>query len=270
MRGGTSLFQASEVFFADLLRQGRWRELAREWRAKGLRGRGWRVFAKWAVQPLLPDFALRAATLVRGGRPLHSQIDRTVPPWIRPAFARRHELGARDRAGTPSSRGLGAGEYETRWYLTHPYLPRVMGTVAEIALGAGVELRSPLYDRRVIEFAVARPRTDRSTGPETKRLLRRAMRGLLPDALLAPRPRRTGTTSAYLARGLRLQHAAAIADLFAAPLALEAAGVVDGAALREAWGGYVRRGGGSRGVSLLLTLHTELWLRARTRHEARA
>jgi asparagine synthase (glutamine-hydrolysing) len=263
--GGDQLFQASEVFFADLLRQGRWRELAREWRAKGLAGRGWRVFGKWAVQPLLPDLALRAATLVRGGRPLHTQFDRTVPPWIRPAFARRHELAARERAGAPSRRGLGAGAYETHWYLTHPYFPRVMGTVAEIALAAGTELRSPLYDRRVIEFAVARPRTDRSQGRETKRLLRGAMRGLLPESLLAPRPRRTGTTSAYLARGLRLQHAAAVAELLAGPLALEAAGVVDGAAVREAWSGYVRRGGGSLGVSLLLTVLAELWLRARTR-----
>jgi hypothetical protein len=89
------------------------------------------------------------------------------------------------------------------------------------------------------------------------------MRGLLPDDLLAPRPQRTGTTSAYLARGLRRRHAAAITGLLAAPLALEEAGVVDGRALRSAWDGYVRAGGGALGVSLLLTVNAELWLRGR-------
>jgi len=262
--GGDQLFQGSEIFFADLLRTGRWGELAREWREKGLRGRGGRVFFKWAVQPLLPPLALRAATALRGGRPLYSAYDRTLPPWIRPEFARRHELTARERAAAPERRGRGAAEYETHWYLTHPYFPRVMGAVAELALAEGTELRSPLYDRRVIEFAVTRPRTDRSAGRETKRLLRHAMRELLPGSLLAPRPRRTGVTSAYFARGLRLRHAEMIAGLLAAPLALEAAGIVDGAALRSTWAGYVRSGGGVLGVSLLLTLHSELWLRART------
>lgn len=268
--GGDQLFQGSELFFADLLRRGQWRELAREWQAKGLAGRGGRVFFKWAVQPLLPDVALRAATALRGGRPLYSPFDRTLPPWIQPEFARRHELQAREHAAAPARRGRGAAEYETHWYLTHPYFPRVMGTVAELALAAGTELRSPLYDRRVIEFAVTRPRTDRSAGRETKRLLRRAMRGLLPESLLAPRPRRTGVTSAYFARGLRIRHAEAIAGLLTQPLALEEVGIVDGAALRRAWASYVRSGGGALGVTLLLTLQCELWLRARVRPPAAA
>jgi hypothetical protein len=69
-------------------------------------------------------------------------------------------------------------------------------------------------------------------------------------------------TTAYLARSLRRQHAAASGAHLAGPLALEVAGIVDGAALRSAWSGYVEHGGGMLGVTLLFTLHAELWLRA--------
>jgi asparagine synthase (glutamine-hydrolysing) len=138
----------------------------------------------------------------------------------------------------------------------------VLAAVAEHALEEGVELRSPLFDNRVVAFAAARPREDRARGAETKRLLRAAMRGALPDALLAPRARRTGMPGAYLARSLRATHASEIERLLAAPLALAEAGVLDGAAFRGAWARYQRGDNSVPALHLLLTLHAELWMRA--------
>src|SRR5690606_31149939 len=115
----------------------------------------------------------------------------------------RFGLDARERrAALPQSR-ISCVRHETNWYLTYPYFPRVFGLASAMALEEGVELRSPLYDARIIELALARPRSERSSGGETKLLLRKAVEGLLPEHILAPRPTKTGTTSAYFERSMR-------------------------------------------------------------------
>jgi asparagine synthase (glutamine-hydrolysing) len=205
---------------------------------------------------------VRLAAVLRGGRPWPGHFERGLPPWIRADFAARHALLERDRAAIPPRAGRGAADREAHWQLSYAFFPRVLGAVAELALAEGVELRSPLFDRRVVEFAAGRPREERASGAETKRLLRRAMHGLLPDALLAPRRRRTGMPGAYLARALRGRHAGEVDALLAAPLALADAGIVEPETLRAAWARY--RGGDDRvpALNVLLTLHAELWVRA--------
>ena len=110
--------------------------------------------------------------------------------------------------------------------------PRAVGTVAALAPAAGTELRSPRHGRRVSELGVTRPRP-------------------------------TGVTSASFARGVKVGHAEAIDGLLAQ--AVEGVGVVDGAALRRPRADSVRSGGSALGVTLLLTLRSELWLRGRDR-----
>jgi asparagine synthetase B (glutamine-hydrolysing) len=201
--------------------------------------------------------------VLRGGHPLRGYLERPLPPWIGRRFAATHGLLDRERRGTPVRRRGSRAAYETHWYLAHPYFPRAFAAVAGIALDEGVELRSPLYDRRVIELALTRPRHERSAGPETKRLLRRAMQGLLPPHVLAPRPRRTGVTGGYLSRSLRREHAALIGNVFNSPMILEELGIVNALELRANWCNYLQQGGGALGVNLFLTFQAELWTRAR-------
>lgn len=257
--GGDQLFFTSNVYLADLLREGRWMALWREWKAKG--GTDPRDLFQYAVQPLLAPWMVDALGWIRR-RPLRPTLERPLPPWIDPAFARRHGLGARERAHNPRPRGAGPAETEAYWYLTAPYFPRAYGLVAAFALETGMELRSPLLDRRVVEFAAARPREERNAGRETKRLLRAAMRGLLPDDVLAPRDTRTGTLGGHFAAGMRAEFPAMAAEAFRAPRLAEL-GIVDPAALRAACGEYARTADGSLGFALAQTLHVELWLRAR-------
>ena len=260
--GGDQLFQVSLVYLADLFRTGRWIRLAREWKEKGLK-REFRPFFRWAVQPVLPHPLLTGAKVLRGGRALRGYLERPVPEWIAPDFIRRHGLLERERMHAPARTGGSHAAYETHWYLAHPYYPRIAERVCSFALEEAVELRAPLYDRRIIEFATSRPVSERSAGRETKRLLRRSVRGLLPDRVLAPRPRRTGITGSYLDRSLRKLHAAVLDDVFQAPLALEDAAIVNAAVLRRRWGDFLRQGRGDLGMNLLFTFQAELWLRAR-------
>jgi asparagine synthase (glutamine-hydrolysing) len=141
--------------------------------------------------------------------------------------------------------------------------------VATFALEEGVEVRSPLFDDRIIRFAARRPRAERTDGTETKRLLRAAMRGLLPEHVLASRAHRTGTTGYYFARSLRAALPALLEGPGREPL-LGELGVVDPGMLRRCADEYLRGSQSHLGLPLFLTLQTELWLRAHLRRPASA
>jgi asparagine synthase (glutamine-hydrolysing) len=267
--GGDQLFQVSPVYLADLFRTGRWAHLAQEAKQRGFTRRDYRSLFRLAVQPALPTPLLRVAEALRGGRPLRGYLERPIPEWIDKEFVRRHGLREREQLHTPPRTGRDRAAYETQWYLAHPFFPRVVSAVSGFALENGIEVRSPLYDRRIIDFAVTRPVSERAAGRETKRLLRHALSGLLPAQVLAPRRTRTGTTGAYLTRSLRHSHAPAIEATFDAPLTLAELGVVDATALRRSWREFVRRGGENLGLHLFFTFQAELWLRTRSGGERR-
>ncbi|HEV7706093.1 MAG TPA: asparagine synthase-related protein [Gemmatimonadaceae bacterium] len=259
--GGDQLFQVSEVYLADLLRTGRVAALAREWKAKGMSNSGFRNFFRWAIQPNLPRPALALARAVRGGRPLVSYLERSLPPWIDSRFARAHSLDERDRLYAPRITHGSRADRETAWYLSHQYFPRVFGAVSTFAREEGVEIRSPLYDKRVIEFALTRPREERSSGVETKKLLRASMRGLLPDSILATRTKRTGVTGGYFGRSMR-EHLPAMVDAVFDHSLLEDAGVIDAKAFKQSVREYARGVQSNFSVGLYFTLQSELWLRS--------
>jgi asparagine synthase (glutamine-hydrolysing) len=261
--GGDQLFQVSPVFLADLLRTGRWITFAREWRA--LRLRGWGDAWRWALKPTVTPGLLDAATRLRGGRRVHGTYERWIPDWINGRLVT--SLRERQRRHVRPRRGGRCSAYETVFYLTTAHFPRIVGTVAGLALEEGVEVRAPLYDARVVRFAARRPRWERCSDGETKRLLRAAMRRLLPDQLLAARPFRTGVTSRYFSEGTR----SALPDLAAHledPWASAEVGILDRARLARASSAYRTNPDPNVGVALLCTLQVELWLRARARAEA--
>ena len=259
--GGDQLFQISDVFLSDLLRGGRVSATASQWRAKGGRGAG--TFFDWVVAPALPAL-LKQPVLQRLGRRSADDFTRPTPPWIRPEFVVRHALHERERSRMPSRPGYRGWRREAHFFLAAPVFPRAFQCLAGFALDAGVELRSPLYDKRVVEFACARPREERNDAHETKRLLRAAMRGLLPDEVLAPRPTRTGITTAYSDRRMRSEFPLLLARHGKMQMLAEL-GIVDPEAMRRGWEEYCRTGSTALKIPLFLTMHVELWLQAQAR-----
>jgi asparagine synthase (glutamine-hydrolysing) len=262
-QGGDPLFQVSPIYLADLFRSGRWWSVAREWRQQGLGGSGWRSFFHWCVHPALPSAATRLLVRARGGRPLRGYLDRWLPAWIDMDFAVQNGLMEREVANTPAKGSESCASYESRYYLTHPYFPLISAHLSAFALEAGVELRSPLYDRRIIDFAMRRPRWERASGRETKRLLRRAMAGLLPPEVLAPRQARTGVTGAYFDRSMRGDYRGLLSRVLERPL-LANYGIVNADTLQTWVARYLRSGGDELGVRLFFTFQAELWLRERS------
>jgi asparagine synthase (glutamine-hydrolysing) len=258
--GGDQLFQVGTGYLADLLRAGRWSTLSREWRSRGLRGR--RRFLRVAVQPNVPQGLLTAITRLGGGAELRrNYLERPLPDWIDAGFARKHALVERERAHLPPRAGRGTAEYETLWTLSAPLFERLNAYLSAFALEAGVERRAPFYDARLIRFAAGRPRWERNSMGEIKRLLRSAMRGLLPDGVLAPRLVKTGRAHGYLSRSVATYLAGVDPDDPAG--ALVELGIADRDAFRRLWRRFRQDEDMTAAVQLSTALSVEAWLRAR-------
>jgi asparagine synthase (glutamine-hydrolysing) len=176
--GGDEWLSGSLWHQADLLRTLRLTSLIIDCRATG-----------WSfdnlILPLIPRPLKR---FVRGCVP------EALPPWIDPAFAAR--TGLRDRwqrrpairPSTCAQREL-LGVLDSGWYaMQHDITNRLEAE-------AGIEGRSPFYDRRLIEFMLAIPEEQRRRGRIRKYILRRATAGILPDAV---RIRRTKAEFSHL------------------------------------------------------------------------
>ncbi len=210
--GGDNLFQVSDVVLADLLRTGHLLEFARL--ARSRRRAGWKYLARAGVLPLVPDAVLRAGELVAGRRIPRHYMEHPAAPWMRPKFMATHGLRDRALATLRATRGASLAQTENMLYVSAPAWSWAGGYMRGVLLQEGVEARSPLLDRRVVEFALARPVAERTDGVETKILLRRAMAGLLPESVLAPRSRRTGSTAGFSRRRMREAYPALLQRLF--------------------------------------------------------
>lgn len=263
--GGDFLFQVSRVYLADLMARGQVTRALSDWRAMDTGREGLRGFFSYGVQPILPRWAMRALGVARGGRPFLDSMERVAPPWIAPRFIREHGLRERFVSLGPSAQsGSSTAARETQFYLSHQFFARVNAKMAGFALDHGVELRSPLLDRRVVQFALSRPREERNCAGDQKLLLRAAMRGLLPDSVLAPQRGKTGTLRSYFAQHMKSDGLARLSQMLPAPALVEA-GIIDPVALTCAVSRYRAEGASYPFTeSLFCTLHAEAWLRARS------
>jgi asparagine synthase (glutamine-hydrolysing) len=259
--GGDHLFACDPTYLADLLRGGHLIQLAREGRAEGIRGI--RDFRDWVIRPILSENSRRWIGRLRGGAPIQGHPGYSHARWLNTEFALRHGLEDRGRSYSPVRSASDSAEgYERRWMLEHPFFARTAAELFRLALADGVELRAPLMDRRIVAFAATRPRRERRSDRETKRLLRASVSDALPREVLAPRKAKTGTTSSYFA-GAMLTDFVELGNTFFRRSVLEEMGILDRRALRSAMdhlhNGRVR----SRDAgALFMTLSTEIWLRA--------
>ena len=251
--GGDQLFAGSTIFLQDLFERFRWLELGREWRAFG--GRNPRELWSSVARPVLSDWK-------HGHRGLERPTI-AFPSWMNRDFVRAHGLDTRQaRAEAALAAGEG-GRFgaENKRSLLNSVIPRVLASLSGFALERGVELRAPLLDYRVVEFACRRPRSERASGGEVKHLLRRAAKDLLPASVLAPRKEKTGVLTGYFARSFRSDPDGIVSDALGHSRLAEM-GIIDAAALQQSWQEYKTRGAGSGG-HLFVAFQVELWLSAR-------
>jgi asparagine synthase (glutamine-hydrolysing) len=157
-----------------MLRAGRLAPLAREIWAHRVRPGGIREALKRSLSLRLPGTIRR--TLLSLGRQRRPEF---APPLINAAFARAHGLAsARHHQPAWSTDGW---VMRTASLLGYDDLgSRTTGTLAAL----GFEDRDPSRDIRVVEFCLAVPDDQFLRHGQRRWLIRRAMRGLLPEATL--------------------------------------------------------------------------------------
>ncbi len=166
-------------YLADLLRTRHPLRFLREARAfAGWYGGGFRELVRDAAVMLLP-----AGSKYWGKRVLR----RAPPPWVAPALARELGLAARLREPRHSARFPSHAQSDTYLSVAGPYYRLKLEVEERLAARLGLEMRFPFLDSRLIEFVLAIPWARRTRDGERKRLLREAVRGLVPDAVLERR-----------------------------------------------------------------------------------
>lgn len=109
-----------------------------------------------------------------------------VPRWIASEFARKTSLADRINSGA-TAETVESGVQQLRILLNSGWTVHANEANERAKSFAGVDGRSPFFDRRIIEFSFAIPEEQRRRNAQTKVVLRNAMRGLLPE-LVRNRP----------------------------------------------------------------------------------
>jgi asparagine synthase (glutamine-hydrolysing) len=224
--GGDEFFAGSDFNRLDLLRQRR--VLA---------------FGRSVVSGYLSERLRVRLRPVFGARPV-------ARPWIRPEFKRRVNLDDRLRIRR-------IPEFPTREqqeiYRIVTSLAQAIGDEVEdrAAHAAGIEQRHPFYDRRVAEFGLALPCSQRALGTETKVIVRRALRDRLPPSVAA-----RADKAEFSATYVEALEAIGGRERFAG-LQMEDAGWVDGDRIRRMYDEMIQLY--SRGDDAYIALTGPLW-----------
>lgn len=261
--GGDHLLTGNLLYLADLLRAGAFRELVQELRR--------RVQRQGVSYPMLIGGAVLAPTLPRHlGHRLRrlltheSDLGRVdslyywhVAPWVQDRSrqlrrgARRHRLVPRRFASFAAQKdyeqlALGAQDH-ARMYLYN------------LALAAGVDLRSPFFDRRLVDFCLRLPPHLKRRDGLTKVVLREGLRDVLPEKLVGRRDK----TGYDFAVADQIRRNWAVLEQVYGRAESERLGYVNAAQFLEELA-KVRQGGGGglHHPSIVAALGLEDWLRA--------
>jgi len=184
-----------------------------------------------------------------------------LAPAVSPGLAGRTQLAARlaRHRQELESRRPGAGQ--RRFDLAGGPRPQALGVTRRLYEAAGLDLADPFHDRRVVELVMALPAGYLALPGCSKRLLREATRGLLPESVRT-RPGKTDFGPLFR-RGLLEQRREVVARLLEKPLVTRLDYVKpDWLSTEMARGGAWTAGG----YHLWLCVSLELWLRRRHGH----
>jgi asparagine synthase (glutamine-hydrolysing) len=182
--GGDDWLAGSLAHWPDLLRQGQIRRL---W-CEGLNRGGSRSFSR-----TLASVVFRGAgpwVFPRMRRQLtvpHLKASSSVPDWIQPEWAAKIGLDERKLANHAPARfkSLAQQQRYARYNAARHYVN--LENVIAFAASRGIEMRHPLHDLRLTTFIMGVPGSILLRNGEKKYLLRRAMRGTLPEKVRSRR-----------------------------------------------------------------------------------
>ena len=204
---GDDVVSHGSRYVTELAARGRWLRLAREIRTIAkeqgeIAGGAWSVFRRFVLGPILIEPAMDLTKRMSGSTAWSPALTRFVNPDLleHVCWMERAEASGAGRQRTP----LTAREDHLRG-LTRPELPASLEIAYKAASSLGVEPRFPYADQRLVEFCLAIPPTQKYSGGLTRAVLRRAMKGTVPAAVLSRAGK--GDLGPAFGRSLRLRGA---------------------------------------------------------------
>jgi len=223
--GGDDLLASSFGHLTDLFWQGRFGELSRQLRLDAA-GSGYSPLTLFLHHCLRPTIPQPVRTFLK---PLYRRL-RGIPSWLGTSCL---EQLRREAVRTEARFDRLPTQSQQRTYdaLTYGWNTNVALPASEcFSSFFGIEDRHPFFDRRLVEFLLAVPEEQRWQGAWTKTILRRAMRGILPESI---RNRQTKAEfSCILDREFKDRQANQLCELFRAP-ALGRLGIINDERLRQ-------------------------------------
>jgi len=160
--------------FAQLFRTLRWSKLLRELReTKRVHGYGALWAAKYVLDALLPD-PVRMALRRLGGKSV------AQPSWLN---LRVLAAVPGDPLAEVGQRRAGSINALSRAQLLRSNLQMLLHWEDRDSMAHSIEARVPFLDHRVVEFLLRLPSDYKLSDGITKRILREAMRGVLPESI---------------------------------------------------------------------------------------
>jgi asparagine synthase (glutamine-hydrolysing) len=253
---GDTTISHGVVYLAELARAGRISTLWREVSALSRHNEIGRAGILWrrALKPLIPDGirSLKARILMREHR----------SAAIVPAadFARRsgyHERLAEHRAINLAAVTTERAHHYRRLHSGH--IDDVFETLDRAAGGIGIEPRYPFFDRRLVEFCLALPGSQKLQNGWRRFILRSALGGILPETIRW-RPGKTNLGHNFIPAFLH-HEAESLAAMVGSPEELSR--YVDIGALSDAFERYRRNPSSADATILWKALLLDHWLRSR-------
>jgi asparagine synthase (glutamine-hydrolysing) len=251
--GADEWMSGSAHEYADLLSGGQWARLWRRMRDDsrlmsktddhGIPD----FFLRYAVWPLLPT------SLHKLGRQLRNH--RVVADFINPDFAQRIGLSDRLQWELPRPAGMTFAQYALYENFNSGWLAHGLDIFDRSHARFGIEERHPFLDRRLYEFLMALPADQLARDHRRKYILRNAMRGLVPDSVLARRDK--ADFSPLFIEALERMGG----ERFFDTMTLEAAGWVDRDKFLAAYRNLTRNYKNSNMWPLWSVFAMELWYR---------
>ena len=228
------------VHLADLLRRGRltrlWRELDK-----------WQRALKMPLSTLAFGYALRP---LMGRAGVSFGWTPGGHDWIAGSFARTWSLRDRARSGNMPRTGRGAAD---QWHVER--IGWITGFLLRGYLEKACDIRYPFLHRPLVELALATPWSLKAVPGEPKAILRRAMKGILPERVR--RRTRNASTGHAAYNGLRKEWP--VLERVVDSSVLVELGAVDRERLRTALHA-ARQGHAPDLGGLLSTLALDAWL----------
>lgn len=269
--GDSTVSYGYEAFHA-LARQGRWLRLIRDATAlnrnmPAKHHRFKQLVWKQGFAEATPEF-VRQLWRIAHGRPRHLAKTMELPGSmqyhygsINPAFAAVQDLKSRYFEAVARTHPEGVSTSEAHWNaLCSGVFAFTLESFEKLAAAFEIEPRYPFFDRRLIEFCISLPASQKLRNGWTRSILRRAMNGVLPSDVQW-RTDKANIGLSYKVNMLRHGNAELKEMLFGSAYMLER--FIDKETLEKAYQRYssdpIRHG--KEAMLLISTVYLSNWLR---------